>query len=207
MKRKVAVILTGAGHKDGTEITEAVSVLIALSEMGADYECFAPNLTNSQGMNALEMSQRIARGAARALEELDSSQYDALVFPGGMGAASILSDFAEKGREAAPLPIVKQIVEAFHKSAKPIGFICIALNLAGLILGKEGVELTVGAEGDVARTLQSMGATHTVCPTTDYISDRDHKTLSTPAYMDDSATPYEVFTGIRKMLIELVEMA
>ncbi|MEQ1876527.1 MAG: isoprenoid biosynthesis protein ElbB, partial [Bdellovibrionia bacterium] len=42
--KKVAVILSGCGNGDGAEITEAVSSLIALSEAGAEYKIFAPDM-------------------------------------------------------------------------------------------------------------------------------------------------------------------
>lgn len=207
LHRKIAVVLTGAGHLDGAEITEAVSTLIAISETGASYQCFAPDLVNENGANVLQMAQRIARGKAKPLSELKASEFDGLVFPGGFGAAKILSNFATAGAKGTVLPDAARVIQEFHRESKPIGFICIAPNLAGLVLGKTGVELTVGAAGDTADELKKLGALHTVCPVTDYISDRDQKVLSTPAYMYDDAKPIEVFTGIRKMIRELVEMA
>ena len=38
----VAVVLSGCGVYDGTEITEAVGLLIALSQAGFSYRCYAP---------------------------------------------------------------------------------------------------------------------------------------------------------------------
>lgn len=207
LQRNIAVVLTGAGHRDGAEITEAVSTLIAISETGASYQCFAPDVENESGANVLEMSQRIARGQARPLSALKPDEFDAMVFPGGFGAAKILSNFATKGSHAKVLPDVERLILEFHKQSKPIGFICIAPTLAALVLGKTGVEITTGEAGEVAKELTKLGAKHTACPVTDYISDRDQKVLSTPAYMYDEAKPFEVFTGIRKMIRELVEMA
>lgn len=207
LQRKIAVVLSGAGHLDGAEITEAVSALIAISETGASYQCFAPDVANESGANVLQMSQRIARGKALPLSQLQSKDFDGLVFPGGYGAAKILSNFAEKGSQASVLPDAARAIREFHKDSKPIGFICIAPALAGLVLGNTGVELTVGEAGEAAGEISKLGAVHTVCPVTDYISDRDQKVLSTPAYMYDDAKPVEVFTGIRKMIRELVEMA
>ncbi len=207
LQRKIAVVLTGAGHLDGAEITEAVSTLIAISETGASYQCFAPDLANESGANVLQMSQRIARGKARPLSELRPADFDGLVFPGGFGAAKVLSNFAMKGSQATVLPDVVRVIQEFHKDSKPMGFICIAPTLAGLVLGKTGVELTIGEDGEAAGELRKLGALHTVCPVTDYISDRDQKVLSTPAYMYDDAKPSDVFAGIRKMIRELVEMA
>ena len=40
---RAAVVFHGSGVYDGTETTEAVSLLIGLSRLGADYQVFAPN--------------------------------------------------------------------------------------------------------------------------------------------------------------------
>jgi enhancing lycopene biosynthesis protein 2 len=206
LDRKIAVVLSGCGHNDGTEITEAVSVLIAITEMGASYVCFAPEV--GLGSSApFDMSNRIARGKAHPLSSLKSSDFDGLVFPGGSGAATVLSDFTEKGSRATAIPKVTRIITEFHAQSKPIGAICIAPVLIALTLGKLSVELTVGENGKTASEIAKTGAQHTVCPVTDYISDRDNKVLTTPAYMYDSASSFEVFTGVRKMIRELVEMA
>ena len=41
--KNVAVILSGCGFLDGTEITEAISTLIAIGQHGGQYKVFAPN--------------------------------------------------------------------------------------------------------------------------------------------------------------------
>lgn len=202
LDRKIAVVLSGCGHTDGTEITEAVSTLIALSEFGAQYQCFAPDIGNS-----LEMSKRIARGNVQPIDKLRSRDFDGVVFPGGYGAAKVLSNFAEAGAGGKVIPEVSRVIKEFHTDAKPIGVICIAPSLVALTLGKEGIELTIGNDDATAAVIEKTGARHTSCPVDDYISDRDHKVLSAPAYMYDDAKPFEVYTGIRKMILELVEMA
>lgn len=206
LDRKIAVVLSGCGHEDGTEITEAVSVLIAITEMGASYVCFAPNTILGES-GPIEMSKRIARGQVNPLSSLKTSDFDGVVFPGGFGAANVLSDFAENGAKAKAIPEVARVISEFHAQSKPIGVICVAPVLVALTLGKLSVELTVGENGKVAGEIAKTGSQHTVCPVTDYISDRDNKILSTPAYMYDQASSFEVFTGIRKMIRELVEMA
>lgn len=210
LDRKIAVVLSGCGHKDGTEITEAVSALIAITETGAIYTCFAPDEhadQSSSDSSPFEMSKRIARGHVQPLSKLNVGDFDGVVFPGGFGAATVLSDFAERGAKAKPLPEVARVITEFHSQSKPIGAICIAPALVALTLGKLSVELTVGENSETAAEIIKTGAQHTVCPVTDYISDRDNKILSTPAYMYDDASSFQVFTGIRKMIRELVEMA
>jgi enhancing lycopene biosynthesis protein 2 len=227
--KKVAVVLSGCGYLDGSEITEAVSALIALSEAGAEALCFAPNesfvpashldggaaaasATGSGGAvgdsprNALAEAARIARGNIQDLRELNEKNFDALVFPGGFGAAKNLSNWASAGANGRVNPEVMRVITEFHKAAKPIGAICIAPTLIAKALGSEGVTVTIGDDQATANELEKTGAHHVKCAVTDYVSDRDHKVLTTPAYMYE-AKPHEVFAGIRKMIRELVEMA
>jgi enhancing lycopene biosynthesis protein 2 len=213
----VAVVLSGSGFKDGSEITEAVSTLIALSESGAKTQCFAPVLeipatahtdlnVGLGSRNVFEESGRIARGQVRDLRELRASDFEAVVFPGGYGAALHLCDWARRGSQATVLPDVQRVIREFHQAAKPIGAICIAPVIVAKVLGAEGVTVTIGKDLETAREVEKTGARHIDCEVTEYISDREHRVLTTPAYMFE-AQPHEVFAGVRKMVRELVEMA
>ncbi len=215
--KKIAVVLSGCGHLDGAEITESISALIALSEFGAEYACFAPEMRvtavahfgdggTGGTRDALVEAARIARGRIAALDGLKEADFDAVVFPGGHGAAKNLSNWAEAGSEAEVHPEVERVIREFHAADKPIGAICIAPTLVAKVLGREGVNVTIGDEPGTAAEIEKTGAQHVACPVDDYVSDRDRKVLSTPAYMYD-AKPHQVFAGIRKMIRELVEMA
>lgn len=215
--KKVAVVLSGCGFLDGAEITEAISSLIALSEAGAEVMCFAPNQDfavvahtgasdKSGTRNVLVEAARIARGHIADVRELKEKDFDAVVFPGGYGAAKNLSNWAEKGAAATLNPEIARVLNEFHHATKPIGAICIAPTLVAKALGRTGVNVTIGNDAATAREIEKTGASHVTCPVDDYVSDRDHKVLTTPAYMYE-AKPHEVFTGIRKMIRELVEMA
>lgn len=216
--KKIAVVLSGCGFKDGTEITEAVCTLIALSEAGAETRCFAPDLnfaptahfghsSDSQGTRSvLQEAARICRGEIQDIRELKESDFDAVVFPGGFGAALHLSNWAEAGVKSKVHPEVTRVIKEFHRASKPIGAICIAPTLVAKVLGSKGVNVTIGDDEATAQEIEKTGAQHVKCAVTDYISDRDNKVLTTPAYMYE-AKPHEVFTGVRKMIRELVEMA
>lgn len=198
-RKKIAMVLSGCGYQEGTEVTEAVSALIALSELDCAVQCFAP-------LEVLAEAQKIARDSARSLAQLDPKQFDALVLPGGYGAAKVLSSFASEAEKASMNSDLKRIVCAFHSEQKPIGAICIAPALVALALGDRRIELTIGNDPSTAAILEKLGAIHVSCSVENYVSDRDNKVLSTPAYMLE-ATPSQVYNGIRKMLRELVEMA
>lgn len=216
--KNVAVVLSGCGHKDGAEITEAVSTLIAISNAGANYEIFAPNLdfhptnhltsekNDKEARNCLTEAARIGRGEAKDLKDLKEKNFDALVFPGGFGAALHLSDWAHKGAKAKVHPEVERVILAFHQASKPIGAICIAPTLVAKVLGSENITVTIGNSVETAKEIEKTGAQHVECPVEDFITDRLHKIITTPAYMCE-AKPHQVFKGISGLISELVEMA
>jgi enhancing lycopene biosynthesis protein 2 len=216
--RKIAVVLSGCGNKDGAEITEAISLLISLSQNGAQYMCFAPNIEfnaldfiknvpMSTPRNVLTEAARIARGQIHDLKTLDVSKYDALAFVGGYGAAKNLSNWAEKGAQCSVLPEVEKSIKAFHAASKPIAAICISPVIIAKVLGAERVTVTVGDDPETIAEILKTGAQHEVCPVDDYVTDRETKVITTPAYMYDNAKPHEIFKGISGLAKELVEMA
>jgi len=216
--KKIAVVLAGCGFKDGTEITEAVSTLIAVTEAGATYQCFAPDVkintvnhktaqASHEDRNVLVESARIARGNIQNITELSVKQFDAVVFPGGYGAAVNLSNWAQKRAAATVHPEVERVIKEFHRAKKPIGAICIAPHLVAKVLGTEHVAVTIGNDQETAAEICKTGADHIECAVDDYVTDRENKVITTPAYMYGNATPFQVFKGIRAAINELVLMA
>jgi len=218
MARKIAIILSGCGNKDGAEITEAVSLMIALSSAGAEMKFFAPNqeftpknfLSNEplkEKRNIMFEAARISRSAMQDLKDLNANDFDGLALPGGYGAALHLSNWAEAGSKCQVHPQVEKAIQDFYKQSKPIAAICIAPTLVAKVLGSHGVTLTAGNDTETAKEIEKTGALHESCPVTDYITDREHKVLSTPAYMYGTAKPHEVFQGISGLVKEFIEMA
>jgi enhancing lycopene biosynthesis protein 2 len=214
----VAVVLSGCGHRDGAEITEAVSTLIALGEAGATYIVFAPRMEftvtdpltgqpTAEKRKVLTESARIARGHIRPLSELRADDFDAIALPGGFGAALHLCTWAKDGANCQVLPDAERVVREFYAGEKPIAAICIAPALIARVLGGHGITLTIGRDAATAAEIGKTGAHHENCAVDDFITDREHRIVSTPAYMYDDARPIEVFTGVRKAIFELVEMA
>lgn len=216
--KKIAVVLSGCGYKDGAEITESVSLLIALSQRGAKTFCFAPDkefpavntLTNvplSHARNAMAEAARIARSEIQDLKDLKAQDYDGLAFIGGYGAAKNLCDWASKGSHCHVLPEVENAIKAFHLQSKPIAAICISPVIVAKVLGSEKVTVTIGNDKETIAEILKTGANHEICPVDDYVTDRETKVITTPAYMYGSAKPHEVFQGISGLAQELVEMA
>lgn len=207
MSKNVAVLLSGCGVFDGSEIHEAVSSLIALSKAGASVQIIAPNKAQHHVINHLtgeEMNEkrnvlveaaRIARGAILDIADANVEDFDALFIPGGFGAAKNLSSFAFEGSSGSIEPSVKTLIQQFHKAGKPIGAVCIAPALLALALQKGS--LTIGSDQGTAAALEQLGATHTVCPVTEALIDNENKLVTAPAYMED-AKIHEVAEGIEK---------
>lgn len=215
----VGVLLSGCGYLDGAEIHEAVLTLLALDQRGAAAVCCAPNVQQSvvkdhltqkptaEKRNVLHEAARIARGAIRDLATVKAAELDALLIPGGFGAAMNLCDFAVAGPECRVNPDVERLVGDMLSAQKPIGAICIAPALLARIAGRRGIaaRLTIGNDAGTARAIAAMGCEHENCPVTAFAVDRRHKIVSTPAYMLGPG-PAAVFEGIRKTVDEVLSL-
>ncbi len=214
--KRVGVLLAGCGVFDGAEIHEAVLTLLAIEKNGAEAVCMAPNKPQFHVINHLTMevadeernvlveSARIARGNVRDLATIEAQELDALVVPGGFGAAKNFSGFAVEGPESEVDPEVRRLVEAMYEADKPIGLICISPAVGAQILGKTGVEVTIGTDADTAAAIESCGAVHINCGVTEIHTDTDRKVVSTPAYMLGQNV-LEVSKGIEKLVQTVVE--
>lgn len=217
---QVAVLLSGCGHLDGAEIREAVLTLLALDQHGAKAHCIAPhapqhhvvNHLNGQEQpgtrNILEEAARIARGEILDLAKAQAADYDALVMPGGFGVAKNHCTFAFKGADAEVRPDVAAFVGAFLDAGKPVGAICIAPALVALTLSKRGQHgtLTLGNDEGCAGAVQTLGSTHERHDSAREIAvDEALKIVTTPAYMFGDARISDVFTGIDRLVAEVLK--
>src|SRR6185503_14299948 len=76
--------------------------------------------------NVLDEGARIARGKIQDIAKVKAADLDALVLPGGYGAAKNLSNFATAGSKARVEPSVGRLLREMHKAKKPIAALCIA---------------------------------------------------------------------------------
>ena len=214
--KNIAVILSGCGVYDGTEIHESVITLLRLSQRGAHVQCFAPNIAQlhvinhltgeemPESRNVLVESARIARGEIKDIREAKVDDFDALIVPGGFGAAKNLSSFATEGAACSVQPDVLALAEAFAEAGKPIGLMCISPAIAAKIYGP-GVICTIGKDADTAAAVEKMGATHQECEVSDIVEDKARKLVSTPAYMLAQSIS-EAASGINKMVDRVLEL-
>ena len=217
---KVGVVLSGCGVFDGSEIHEAVLTLLALDRAGATAVCMAPAVEQTETVNhrtgkpsdgtrnVLDEAARIARGKILDLAKVKASDVDAVILPGGFGAAKNLSNFASAGSKAKVEPHVARLLREMHKARKPIGAWCIAPAVLAAALRDERTHarMTIGSDEATATALEEMGARHVVCPVDEARVDEEQRVVTTPAYMYDARIS-EVATGIERAVRELVRMA
>lgn len=210
MMKKIGVVLSGCGVYDGAEIHESVLTLLALARHGAEVICFAPDknqvdvinhLTGEvmpETRNVLTEAARIARGNIQPLAQANATALDALIVPGGFGAAKNLSTFASQGSECHVDSELKALALAMHSAGKPLGFICIAPAMLPKIFDFP-LRLTIGTDIDTAEIIEDMGGEHVPCPVDDIVVDEDNKIVTTPAYML-AQNIAEAATGIEKLV-------
>ncbi|ALO36100.1 isoprenoid biosynthesis protein [Colwellia sp. MT41] len=209
--KNIAVILSGCGVYDGSEIHEAVLTLLAIEQQGASYSCFAPNIaqhhvinhlngevSKDESRNVLVEAARINRGDVDDLIELREQDFDAIIFVGGFGAAKNLSSFALDNDNYSVNEQVLIAAKAFAKVAKPAGYMCIAPALLPLVYPK-GVKGTIGKDNATAALISAKGLTHIECAVENVVVDEANKVVTTPAYMlADSIS--EAAVGINKLV-------
>lgn len=219
MAKKIGVVLSGCGVMDGAEIHESVLTLLAIDRAGGEAVCMAPNVNQmhvidhakgqpaaGETRNVLVESARIARGKIRDMAGVKAVELDALIFPGGFGAAKNLCTFAVDGANCKVNPDVERLVMEMFKARKPIGFICISPALAAKVLGREGVKVTIGHDKSTAGAIEQMGARHIECKVDDIVVDEGHRVVSTPAYMC-ARSIREAAAGIEKLVVKVLSMA
>jgi enhancing lycopene biosynthesis protein 2 len=196
-KKSIAVVLSGCGVYDGAEIHESVLTLLALDQQGVDYQCFAPDVDQHHVINHLngeEMDQRrnvlveaarIARGDIKPLGEFSADEYDAMVFPGGFGAAKNLSSFAIDGAECTVEKSVVRAVQAMHEQGKPIAALCISPVLIARLLPQARV--TIGQDDGTAKAIEAMGGVHIKSGHGDVVVDEKLNLITSPCYMLDAS--------------------
>ncbi|CAL8267470.1 unnamed protein product [Lota lota] len=222
---KVAVVLSGCGVFDGTEIHEASAILVHLSRGGAEVQMFAPDVSQmhvidhqkgqpaEESRNVLTESARIARGSIADLAKLSVSNHDAIIFPGGFGAAKNLSTFAVDGPDCKMNEDVERVLKDFHKAGKPIGLCCISPVLAAKLL--PGVEVTVGHEEEeggrwphagTVLAIKALGAKHCVKEHHEAHVDHKNKVVTSPAFMCETKL-HLIFDGIGAMVSSVLKLS
>jgi len=214
--KKVAVILSGNGVYDGAEIHESTFTLLELEKQGAEYVIYAPNIMQhhvinhitgtvmNEQRNVLIEAARIARGKIQDLSQLNTSDFDALILPGGFGVAKNLSSFAFEGANCTVNPILEAVIIKAHTEKKAIGALCISPVVVAKVLGM--VELTIGKDQSTALAVETMGAKHIETTHGEVVIDKKNKIVTTPCYMLD-ANIVQIAEGAKNIVAALLEIA
>ncbi|MEW6238865.1 MAG: isoprenoid biosynthesis glyoxalase ElbB [Candidatus Omnitrophota bacterium] len=217
---RVAVALSGCGVFDGSEIHEAVLTLLYLDRAGAEISCYAPDKPQmhvidhaaqqpaNETRNVLVESARIARGNIAPLSQLNMERVDAVIFPGGFGAAKNLCTYAVDGDACRIDSDAARVIQDAHAKGKVIGAICISPVLVALALKDKGVKavLTIGTDAATAGSIRAMGSENRPASVSEIVVDEKNRIVTTPAYML-GPTISKVAEGIEKLVNKVLEMA
>lgn len=215
-QKKVAVILSGCGVYDGAEIHESVLTLLAIEQHHAGYACFAPDIPQhhvinhisggemDESRNVLVESARIARGDIRPLSDFKATDFDALIFPGGFGAAKNLSSFAFDGADCNVNDEVVSALKDMVAAGKPVGAMCISPVILSKVFGE--IAVTIGSDEETAGAIEAMGSTHVKTTHGEVVIDEEHKFVTTPCYMLDASISQIMF-GATAVVREVLKLA
>ena len=213
--KKFAVVLSGCGVYDGTEIHEATLSMLAIAKKGCSYELFAPDIDQhhvinhitgkemDETRNVLIESARIARGNITDLEKFNPAEFDGLLLPGGFGAAKNLSTWAFEQASASVLPGVESAIKGMIALKKPVGALCIAPVILAKILGE--VHLTIGDDEGTIDALESLGAKHVYTTHGEVVFDSEHNLVTTPCYMLDASID-QIADGANNVVDAMIKM-
>lgn len=147
----------------------------------------------NEGRNVLLEAARIARGKVKSLHDMKASDFDALIIPGGFGAAKNLNEWAIKGPDGAIDQEVKVFILDFLRLNKPIGAMCMGPTVVAQALAGSDYhpQLTVGSTAapspyDIAAISAGMErlGSKVVMRTVQQIEvDLAHKIVTAPCYM------------------------
>lgn len=213
--KKVAIVLSGAGALDGTEIQEAVITMLALDRAGAtwdclsiDEECHVVNHITGEAIdekrNVMVESARIARGEIKDIAHVRAGDYDAVIIPGGFGVASNLSSYAAVGVRMAVHPEVQRFLCDARDAGLPVGGICTAPVLLAKLF-REQAHITIGNDPETAKNIRVMGATHIDCAADEVFNDPVNKMVTVPGYML-AQNMSQLADGIEKLVTDVLDM-
>ena len=223
---KIGVILSGSGVFDGSEIHEAVFTLLAIDQNRAEAILFAPNKTQHHVINHLDgtempesrnvliESARIARGSIKDLKEIDLSQIDALVFPGGFGAAKNLNTWALNGPDSTIDEQVQKVILDAVAKKMPIVALCMGPTVIAKALEGTNIKatLTVGTTEasspydikGIAEGIDKVGGKAVMKTVHQIAVDSENRIISAPCYMMEGSIS-DIYNNINEAIEKLFD--
>ncbi|HZL19574.1 MAG TPA: isoprenoid biosynthesis glyoxalase ElbB [Polyangia bacterium] len=218
MAKRVGVILSGCGRRDGSDVAEAVLALLVIERAGAVAVCAAPDAEQSAIFDHLNgkpaepprqarvEAARIIGGPILPLSALDAAAIDALVIPGGEGAPTLLSNYADKHELCQVDPEIARLLRALLAAHKPMGFVGLSALLAARVLGPvAGVRVTLGPRGTTpSKHAAIMGADVRPATADDVIADQKARVFTTPGFLIEGAGLAVVARSMDKLVRAVV---
>jgi len=213
--KKFAILLSGCGYLDGSEVSEAVLAILHTDKLDIEYDVFAFNHNQEDVIdhitkkpenskrNMMSEACRISRNIIDAAT-LNPQKYNALIIPGGMGVAKNFSNLAAAGSNFEVKDEVARIISEFISLEKPIGAICISPAIVAKVMKDSGYKplVTLGDTNDI---LDGIDVEQELCNVDDIVVDHINKIVTTPAYMLDARIS-EVSIGIGKLILKIQEI-
>ncbi|MDR1878524.1 MAG: isoprenoid biosynthesis glyoxalase ElbB [Bacteroidales bacterium] len=215
MNKKFAIIIGGAGHRDGSEIQETIMTMLAIEKHNSTYELFAPDRTQyhvinhltgeemAENRNMLVEAARIARGKIKSLDDFNVLDFDAVIFPGGFGVAKNFFNYAFKGVKATVDEQIEQVIKEIRAVNKPIGALCISPVLLAKVL--QGITVTIGNDDATAHDIELMGSHNINTSAGEVISDKINKIFTTPAYMLNASGISDIAEGADNLITAILD--
>lgn len=225
--KKIGVILSGCGVYDGSEIQEAVFTLLEIADEGGMAVCYAPNIDQhhvinhltgaemSEKRNVLIESARIARGDVKSLSDFKIEDVDALVIPGGFGAAKNLTKWAFNGPDGDILPDLKKAIIDCVQAKKPLVGLCMGPTVIAKAL--EGTDirarLTVGTTKEkspydiaaISAGMEKTGAVADMRSVDEILIDKHYKIITAPCYMMEGSI-VDIYKNVKQAIFALFNM-
>ena len=207
MSKKVAIILSGCGGFDGSEVQESVCSILAIEQVGFTWEGFSLDENQAivktgldtkpidQTRNMLQESSRITHGNIKPIDQLESRKFDVLWFPGGFGVVTSFSDISKKGDKASIHPQIEKLIQTFHSEKKAIVAVCIAPTILAISLKGFGLTLTLGNTTTYDDKLKRANHHPIKANSEEFVFDEKNNIYTTPAYMNKDATCSKIFDG------------
>ncbi|MBM4283145.1 MAG: isoprenoid biosynthesis glyoxalase ElbB [Deltaproteobacteria bacterium] len=211
----LGVILSGAGHLDGSDVHETVLIQLSLAQLGVICMVYAPDLKHAEIDHAtgeatggersvLREAARLARGPVKDLARAHGTDHEGWLLPGGGGAAKTLSDFAARGAAGVANREVNRVLREAFAARIPVGASGVAALLVALVAraSSRRLRLTLGDNIELARTVEGMGHAHITAGVQDVILDGERKVATTPAGL--AHAPLDAVAGGLQRLVKHV---
>lgn len=192
---RIGVILSGCGAQDGTDVHEAVFLLLAIEKAGAEAVCLAPEtiqtdvIDHRSGRRAPEAraawaeAARLARAPVVPLTRAVHHCLDAALVPGGLGAAKTLSNYSAEGSDGWVELSTGRLLAEMHVLKKPIGVMGMGAIVLAELVGWEHVTLTVGDDEMAAAGIRALGARCRRAAPSAVVVDEARRIASTPGFL------------------------